>query len=92
MLAVNIKVERKGVIIAVKSRSGDNILIGYRSHYIGLRWFSPHRAQSSSFLALALVVPALALAANHDAAMDDEQHQFVHAKLPVHSQYDRDKL
>ena len=26
------------------------------------------------------------------AAMDDEQHQFVHAKLPVHSQYDRDRL
>ena len=27
-----------------------------------------------------------------DAAMEDEQHQFVHAKLPVHSQYDRDRL
>ncbi|KAI0772383.1 velvet factor-domain-containing protein [Trametes elegans] len=24
--------------------------------------------------------------------MEDEQHQFVHAKLPVHSQYDRDRL
>ncbi|KAH9942096.1 velvet factor-domain-containing protein [Amylocystis lapponica] len=24
--------------------------------------------------------------------MDEEQHQFVHAQLPVHSQYDRDRL
>ena len=30
--------------------------------------------------------------ASLDAAMDEEQHQFVHARLPVHSQYDRDRL
>ena len=46
----------------------------------------------TSTWALSLVDDAALLAAACDAAMDDEQHQFVHAKLPVHSQYDRDRL
>ena len=54
----------------------------------------PLRGQVSCLtFVFTLVDPPFALTACHDAAiMDDEQQQFVHAKLPVHSQYDRDRL
>ncbi|KAL7278780.1 hypothetical protein ACG7TL_007789 [Trametes sanguinea] len=54
---------------------------------------APAKALSGSSLFPALVVFVLFLTTDNDAAaMEDEQHQFVHAKLPVHSQYDRDRL